>query len=81
MFPLSMEQLQSNHNNEMDCGRNVPVFSHYGVFCCDVSVMNAPIVCIKNYVSDHYRNIIFLHDNIGDCFLIEKDTVIWTLHF
>lgn len=47
MFPLNMEWLQSNHNNEMDCGRNVPVFSHYSIFCCDVSVMNAPLVCIK----------------------------------
>ena len=53
------EKLQSNHNNEMDSQCNAPVFSHYGIFCCDVSVMNVPLLCIKNDISDHYRNIIF----------------------
>jgi hypothetical protein len=47
MFPLKMEEVQSNHNNEMDCGRNVPVFSYYGTFCCDVPVLNVQFICIK----------------------------------
>lgn len=60
MFPPNIEQLQSNHNNEMDCGCNVPVFSHYSIFSSDVPVINVPILRIKNDISDHYRNVIFL---------------------
>lgn len=39
--------------NEMHCGHNVPVFSYDGVFCCDVPVLNVPLIYIKNDVSDH----------------------------
>lgn len=68
MIPVNMEQLQSNHNNEIDGRRIVPMLSRYSIFCCDVPALNVPLLCIKNDRSDHLELLSFSYDNLEAAF-------------
>lgn len=50
----------------------MPVFSHYGIFGCDILVLNVPLVCNKKMICDHLELLSFFHDNIGDYFFMKK---------